>query len=81
MPLMNGKDVCEKIRQHGRENNLKRPIIILISGNYEEEEMHHMLSQQNENHNKADCFLKKPLVFEEPCSAIYQISSLSVASS
>ena len=70
MPLMNGKEVCEKIRQFERENNLKRPAVILISGNYEEEDMHNLLSQDNEN--RSDCFLMKPLVFGELCWALYK---------
>jgi len=70
MPIMDGKQVCKKIRQYERENNLKRSMIVLISGNYEEEDMYNMLSKENES--KADCFLKKPLVFEELCFALYK---------
>jgi len=47
-------------------------MIVLISGNYEKEEMHNLMSKkQNGSGNKADCFLKKPLVFEEFCWALY----------
>jgi len=75
MPLMNGKEVCEKIRVYERENKLKRSIIVLISGNYEEEDMHTLLAK--ENLNRPDCFLKKPLVFEEFCWALYKHECLS----
>jgi len=72
MPIMNGREACEKIRQYEREHGLKRSMILLISGNYEEEDMHSLLSKENEN--KADCFLKKPLVFEELCWALYKFA-------
>jgi len=69
MPIMNGKEVCEKIRWYEKQNDMKRSFIVLISGNYEEKEMHNLL---NKEHDKgADCFLKKPLVFEELCWALY----------
>jgi len=68
MPIMDGKQACEKIRQYEKENNLKRSIIILISGNYEEEDMRNLL-EKGEGNNP-DCFLKKPLVFEELCWAL-----------
>jgi len=70
MPVMNGKEVCEKIRQYERENHIKRAIVILISGNYEEEDVSNLLSENNQN--RPDCFLKKPLVFEELCWALYK---------
>jgi len=72
MPIMDGKQVCEKIRQYERENNLKRSIIILISGNYEEEDMHNLLLSNKGEGNGPDCFLKKPLVFEELCWTLYK---------
>jgi len=74
MPILNGKEVCEKIRQHERKNNLRRSVVILISGNYDEEDMYNLLSKDNPN--KADCFLKKPLVFEELCWAVYRYKCL-----
>ena len=70
MPLMNGKEVCVKIREYERENQVKRAIIILISGNYEEEDVLNLLNRDNPN--RPDCFLKKPLVFEELCWALYK---------
>jgi len=74
MPIMNGKEVCEKIREYERENGLKRSIIILISGNYEEEDMHNLLSKENKN--RPNCFLKKPLVFEELYWTVYKFGCL-----
>jgi len=75
MPILNGKEVCRKIRLYEKEKNLKRSIIILISGNYEEEEMYNLLNRES-GCDKADCFLKKPLVFEELCWAIYKHGSM-----
>jgi len=78
MPIMDGKQVCEKIRQYERERNLKRAIIILISGNYEEEDMRNLLLKNKESgESQADCFLKKPLVFEELCWTLYRYGYLS----
>jgi len=54
---------------------LKKSIIILISGNYEEEEMHNLLEKEDDE-ERADCFLKKPLVFEELCWALYKYGYL-----
>jgi len=71
MPVMNGKEACEKIREYERQNPQVRPcVILLISGNYAEENMKGLLGD-GEKRN-ADCFLKKPLVFEEFCFAIYK---------
>jgi len=70
MPIMNGKVTCEKIREYEREHNLKPVIIILISGNYEEQYVANFVG--NGHNRKADCFLKKPLLFEELCWAVYK---------
>jgi len=71
MPFMSGREVCEKIRKYEEENQLKRSIIILISGNYEEEEEMKAVLKGN-NPYKPDYFLKKPLVFDELCWTIYK---------
>jgi len=69
MPLMNGKEVCEKIREYEEKNEVKKPcVVILISGNYEEENVEKLWLDGGRR--KADYFLKKPLVFEEFCWAI-----------
>jgi len=75
MPLMNGREVCEKIRQFEKQNNLKRSFVILISGNYEEKDVSNFLSTKEREDMQADCFLKKPLVFEELCWALYKDAS------
>jgi len=66
MPEMNGKTACEKIRQYEKENKLKPVVIILISGNYDKEQIEDYV-----NGDKADCFLKKPVSFNEFTKAIY----------
>jgi len=76
MPIMDGKEVCQKIRQYEKENNLKRSIIILISGNYEEDDMRCLLNKGSKD-NGPDCFLKKPLVFEELCWTLYKFGCIS----
>jgi len=70
MPIMNGKMACELIREYERKKRLKPAIIMLISGNYLEEEVVGMLDIQG--NRKADCFLKKPLIFDEFCWAVYK---------
>jgi len=70
MPIMNGNEVCEKIRQYEQKNNLRRSFVILISGNYEEKDMYNLLKKDSEM--GADCFLRKPLVFEELCWMLYK---------
>jgi len=72
MPLMNGKMVCEKIRQFERENRLKPAVIILMSGNYDKEKIEDYVDPRNGN--KADCFLKKPVSFDEFSCAIYNLT-------
>jgi len=63
MPVMDGKEACEKIRLYERENHIKPAIIMLISGNYETQQVTNMIGD-NQN-RKADSFLRKPLVFGE----------------
>jgi len=70
MPIMDGKQACEKIRDYEREHNLKPALIILISGNYEEQHVNNFLDGYSGR--KADCFLKKPLLYEEFCWTIYK---------
>jgi len=70
MPVMNGKMACELIREYERQKGLRPAIIMLISGNYLEEEVVGMLDSKG--NRKADCFLKKPLIFDEFCWALYK---------
>jgi len=52
-------------------NRLTPAIIVLISGNYAEEEVERDLQRNHEK--KADYFLKKPLKFEEFCTVLYKL--------
>jgi len=70
MPKMDGKAACEKIRQYEKENNLKPVVIILISGNYDKEQIGDYI---NGSVRKADCFLKKPVSFEDFNAAVYNL--------
>jgi len=76
---MDGKEVCEKLRKYEKENGLRRAMILLISGNYEGEDVMQSLGKDSED--KADCFLKKPLVFEEFCWTIYKFRCWDVGRS
>jgi CheY-like chemotaxis protein len=71
MPKLDGKMACQKIREFERQMRLKPAIIILISENYDNEQVNNYLDAHNER--RADCFLKKPVKFEEFCSTIYQL--------
>ena len=71
MPKMDGKMACQKIREYERRHGLAPTTIILISGNYAEEQVQSHLDSHGEK--RADCFLKKPLQFEEFCSAVYRL--------
>jgi len=70
MPVMNGKEALEKIRETERRVGVKPAIIMLISGNYEEENLSNLLDGKNVN--KADFFLRKPLIFDEFCWNLYK---------
>jgi len=70
MPVMDGKMACEKIREYERLHNKKPTIIILISGNYEEQQLGMYLNQDQKK--MADCFLRKPVPFEEFRWTVYK---------
>jgi CheY-like chemotaxis protein len=69
MPIMDGRTVCDKIREYEKENRLKPAVIILISGNYDEEQIEEYLG--GERGHRADCFLRKPVSFSEFNKAVY----------
>ena len=71
MPRMNGKVACEKIREFERRKGILPSIVILISGNYDEQQVKECLSSGSER--RADCFLRKPLLFDDFSSAIYRL--------
>lgn len=71
MPKMNGKIACEKIRAFEREKGIVPTTIVLISGNYDEAQIGDSLV--NRKGRMADCFLRKPLLFEDFSTAIYRL--------
>jgi len=73
MPKMDGKTACRKIREYERVNKLSPTIIILISGNYGEEQVEEDLGQNNNKEKKANWFLKKPVKFEEFSSTVFRL--------
>jgi len=73
MPIMDGRQVCDNIRQYERENRLKPVVIILISGNYNKEQVEEYVNP--ENGHRADCFLRKPVSFSEFSRAVYELVS------
>ena len=70
MPKMNGKMACQKIRDYERLKGIRPTTIMLISGNYDTEQMKKSLGRSNEG--GADCFIKKPILFEEFSLAVYR---------
>ena len=66
-----GKIACQKIREYERQMRLNPSIVILISGNYDVQQVNDYLDAHNER--RADCFLKKPVEFDEFCSTIYRL--------
>ena len=71
MPVMDGRTVCDKIRDYEKANKLKPVIIILISGNYDTEQIDEYINP--EKGHRADCFLRKPVSFSEFNRAIYNL--------
>ena len=70
MPIMDGRKVCDKIREYERENKLEPVAIILISGNYDKEQMDEYVNP--EKGRRADCFLRKPVSFTDFNRAVYK---------
>ena len=70
MPKMNGKTACQKIRAYEKLKGIKPTTIMLISGNYDAEQMKKSLGCTTEG--GADCFLRKPVLFEEFSLAVYR---------
>ena len=68
MPLMNGKEASQKIRELEAKEGLSPCFIIIISGNCSSSEIHECLDKQGLI--KADKFMKKPASIEEILRAI-----------
>ncbi len=71
MPIMDGRKSCDLIRQFEKENKLKPVVVILISGNYDKEQVDEYISP--EKGHKADGFLRKPVSFSEFSRALYNL--------
>jgi len=59
----------QPVWQYEKENKLKPVVIILMSGNYDKEQIEDYVDPRSGD--KADCFLKKPVSFNEFSKAIY----------
>jgi len=70
MPIMDGRKVCDSIRQYEKERGLRPVVIILISGNYDKEQIDEYINP--ERGRRADHFLRKPVSFSEFNRAIYK---------
>jgi len=74
MPVMDGLKACDKIREYERAHRLKPVLIILMSGNYDLEQIGDYISSEREGiGHKADSFLRKPVSFSEFNRAIYNL--------
>ncbi len=62
MPVLSGKELCEKIRSYEDAHGLKRVFILIISGYDNENEIKTLLDQNGKY--KANYFLKKPVDLE-----------------
>ena len=70
MPIMDGKEACEKIREYEEEHLLKPAIGLLISGNYETQQVANLIGDGY--NRKEDCFIRKPLIFSEFYWSLYK---------
>lgn len=71
MPILDGRKACDRIREYENENKLKPTLIILISGNYNKEQIEEYLDPAKGH--KADCFLRKPVSFSDFHRAVYSL--------
>ena len=71
MPNMDGKTTCRKIREYETQRGISAATIVLISGNYDEQQLKESLSSEGER--RADCFLRKPVSFEDFALAVYRL--------
>ena len=63
MPIMNGKEAAQKIREFEIENNLEPCLMIIISGNCSQSEIKECTVKDGKI--RADVFLKKPVTLDE----------------
>ncbi len=71
MPIMDGRTVCDKIREYEKERKLKPVVIILISGNYDKDQVDEYLNP--ERGHRADYFLRKPVSFLDFTRTTYNL--------
>jgi len=71
MPVMDGRTACDKIREYEEQHQLKPVGIILISGNYDKEQIDEYINP--EKGHKADAFLRKPVSFNDFNHAVYNL--------
>jgi len=71
MPIMDGRTVCDKIREYEKEKKLKPVVIILISGNYDKDQVDEYLNP--EKGHRADYFLRKPVSFLDFTRTTYDL--------
>ncbi len=71
MPIMDGRVTCDRIREYEKENRLRPVLIVLISGNYDKEQIDEYLDP--EKGRRADYFLRKPVSFSEFNRTIYSL--------
>jgi len=75
MPVMDGKQASEKIREYEMVQKLEPCILIIISGNCSESEMAECLNPKGKI--RANAFLKKPATLEELSKIISQIRRIN----
>jgi len=71
MPILDGRKACDRIRGYEKEQRLKPAVIILISGNYDKQQIEEYLDPNKGL--KADYFLRKPISFSEFHPAVYSL--------
>jgi len=71
MPIMDGRTVCDKIREYEREKGLRPVRILLISGNYDREQVDEYINPQKGH--RANGFLRKPVSFSDFNRAVYSL--------
>ena len=69
MPVMDGKEAAQRIRDFEVENNIEPCLLVIVSGNCGEAEIEECLDQ--EGRVRADAFLKKPVSIED----LYKVMS------
>jgi len=72
LSVLDTRTVCDQIRNFERERKLKPTLIVLMTGNYDREEINEYLDR-----HQVDGFLRKPISLSEFSKATYSIVSQS----